>query len=277
MNYRHSFHAGNFADVLKHLVVLEILDYLLQKPKPICYVDTHAGRGLYDLSSVATGKTQEAALGIGLIRSQTEIPEHVAKYLAIIATINSDYGSQDKYYPGSPLMARHCLRADDRMVLGELHPDELAILKALFQGEPRAALHHLDAYQGLKAFLPPFERRGLVLIDPAFEVKDEFARIVAGLEQALQRFITGVYAIWYPIKDETAVKQFIGELRRLSGDRVLTVSLQPYADDYAFGLKACGMAVLNPPWQLAQKLTALMPWLWRALSPHGQGYYRIDN
>jgi 23S rRNA (adenine2030-N6)-methyltransferase len=163
------------------------------------------------------------------------------------------------------------------MILNELHPEEHQLLKQLFATDEQVTVHSLDAYQSLKAHLPPFARRGLVLIDPAFEVKDEWQRVEQGLQAALTRWATGIYAIWYPIKDKAVVERFAKTIKAMAQGKYLRAEIQPYADDFAFGLKACGMIVINPPWQLAEQLQTSMPVLWQYLSPHQQGHYRVEG
>ena len=272
MNYRHTFHAGNFADVFKHVVLIELIESLKQKDKPFCYLDTHAGRGLYDLKSEAAEKTLEYENGVARLLNAT-LSESLQKYVALVMSCNSE---SLRYYPGSPYLVKNLLREADRMVLSELHEEEYQLLKDVFYRDRQVAMHHLDAYLGLKAFLPPTLRRGLVLIDAPFELKDEFKRIIDGLKQALKRWDTGIYAIWYPIKDKLEVQAFIKQVKIL-GKPYLNMSLQPFADDYAFGLNATGMLIINPPWQFDKTMDKILPELWRVLSVNGQGNYHSER
>lgn len=269
MNYRHPYHAGSFADVFKHIILIEIIKSLKQKDKPFFYLDTHAGRGLYDLNSIEALKTHEADFGIKRLWAQAKLPQSFNDYLNVIKACQQN----PNVYPGSPLIVRHLLRDDDRIVLTELHPEEFALLKDLFAHDRQVIVQQQDAYQGLKALLPPTPRRGLVLIDPAFEVEDEFKRMLNGLKEAIARWQTGIYAIWYPIKDKAAVNHFKRKLKNL-GLPFLILSLQ-VAPDTEPGLNATGVAILNPPYQLDEKLKKIMPSLCRILSEE-QGSYKFE-
>lgn len=269
MNYRHLYHAGNFADVLKHVILIEIINSLKQKEKPFFYLDTQAGRGVYDLNSGPALKTKEADFGVKKIMAQPLVPQGLEAYVDLIKSCQK---SPDEY-PGSPLIVRHLLRAEDRMVLTELHPEEFALLKNLFAQDKQVVVQQQDAYQALKALLPPTPRRGLVLIDPAFEVVDEFDRIIKGLKEALQRWPIGIYMIWYPIKEKLEVANFKRKLKNL-GLPLLDVSLQIFPDTDE-GLINTGVAILNPPYQLDVSLKRIMPKLWKILSIAGAGHYRV--
>jgi 23S rRNA (adenine2030-N6)-methyltransferase len=269
MNYRHAYHAGSFADVLKHMILVEIITNLLQKEKPFFYLDTHAGQGLYDLEAPAAQKTQEANFGIKRLMAQPKIPQGLARYMQVIKSCQQTATQ----YPGSPLIVRQLMRSDDRMVLTELHEEEFAKLTVLFAKDRQVLVQHQDAYQALKALLPPMPRRGLVLIDPAFEVTDEFTQVIQGIKEALQRWQTGIYMIWYPLKDKMAVANFIRKLTNL-GLPLLNVTLQIFPDE-AEGLKHTGVAILNPPYQLAETLRKILPELWKTLAPTGEGGYKI--
>ncbi len=254
MNYRHAYHAGNFADVFKHVTLVALLQSFFHKETPICYFDTHAGAGNYDLSSNAAQKNKEFELGIGKIFSEKNPPELIKQYLSAI--------KNPKTYPGSPLIAKHFLRPEDRMVLTELHPEEYQYLKKLFANQAQVEVHHQNGYQALKAFLPPKEKRGLVLIDPPYEKNDEYPELTKGLSEALKRWETGVYAIWYPIKKANQPHP----LRELKTNRpILTAELAIYPLDVPLELNACGMTIINPPWKLAETLETVVPWLYERL------------
>ncbi len=271
MNYRHAYHAGNFADVLKHLILVELIKCLKQKDKPFFYLDTHAGCGTYDLSSIPALKTQEAEAGIKRLQALSKVPPELADYLAAVKACQAS--AQD--YPGSPMLVRKMLREGDRMALTELHPQDYAVLKALFARDSQVVVSHQDAYQGLKALLPPTPRRGLVLIDPAFEVTDEFERIIKGLGEALRRFPNGMYAIWYPLKDRFEVSRFMRQLRGLDLP-LLNVTLQPAADMESERLNETGVVILNPPWQFELRLKQVLPALLQVLSPDGRGQFSLS-
>ena len=271
MNYRHAYHAGSFADVLKHLILVELIKSLKQKEKPFFYLDTHAGRGMYDLASIPALKTHEADLGIRRLQALAVLPAELADYMAVVKACQS----LPTDYPGSPMLVRKMMRPGDRMVLSELHPQEYAELKALFAYDSQVVMLHQDAYQGLKALLPPTPRRGLILIDPAFEVTDEFERIIKGLSDALRRFQNGIYAIWYPLKDPYAVTHFMRKLRAL-GFPLINVSIQPAADTESDRLNETGVVIINPPWQLDLALKAMLPPLLQVLSPDGRGQFNVS-
>lgn len=272
MNYRHAYHAGNFADVLKHVVLLEIIKSLKQKDKPFFYLDTHAGRGMYDLAGALALKTHEADSGIKRLLKLKAIPALLEDYMNTVKACQ--HSPND--YPGSPMLVRALMRPEDRMALSELHPQEYALLKELFDRDRQVLTFQQDAYQSLRALLPPTPRRGLILIDPPFEVTDEFELILKGLKEALLRFKTGIYAIWYPIKDQYEVTRFIKKLEHL-GLPLVNVTLQPFANTEKAGLNETGMVIVNAPWQLDVTLQKIIPVLWKALSPNGVGKYKIET
>lgn len=267
VNYRHAYHAGNFADVLKHAVLSLLLGHLRSKPTPFCVVDCHAGTGCYDLAGVEAGKTGEFQDGIGRLLASDPLPAGLDDYLAVLKRLNGD-GPALRFYPGSPLIAREMLRPNDRLLLSELHPDDATLLRRLFAGDRQVVVHREDAYVALKALLPPVERRGLVLIDPPFEAADEFRRLLRGLAQAIRRWPTGIYVLWYPIKDRRPVESFLAELALL-GRPCLIAELCRFPPDRADRLNGCGLAILNPPWRLDQALETLLPNLARALGATG--------
>ncbi len=258
LSYLHGFHAGNHADVFKHAVLTLLLEALLAKPKPLVYLDTHAGAGVYDLESGQAGKTGESAGGIGRFWAQRAAFPELASYVAAIAAHNPDGGC--RRYPGSPLLAGHLLRTHDRLILMELHPNEIATLRQTALGDPRIHLHHRDGFEGLPALLPPKPARGLVLIDPPYEVKSDYKRVADGLAAAYARWPTGVYAVWHPrlgVQRDQADSLLRRCLRHVPALLVTTLQVRPQTDD--FGLHGSGMAIINPPWQFAERLTAVMP------------------
>jgi len=265
MNYRHGFHAGNFADVLKHLALCELLRLLTAKDKKLFVLDTHAGVGGYDLSGALAARTREADAGIVRLMAlpRAGMPAAVARYLAAVAAYDRKFGRGEgvRHYPGSPRLVRAGLRPGDRFVACEMHPEDALKLKREFAGDRAIDVRQADGYHALKALLPPVERRGLVLIDPPFETTDEFDRLERALRQALRRFATGCYAIWYPIKDEEAVAAFKASL---AGLKALVLELR--LDGVPEGkLAACGLAVINPPWTFPESMTKALPWLGAAL------------
>jgi 23S rRNA (adenine2030-N6)-methyltransferase len=276
MNYRHIYHAGNFCDVFKHCILICLLESFAAKDKPFFYLDTHAGTGLYDLQSEESAKNPEWQQGIAKILTQNP-PFHkpVADYTNCISQSNLMTGQNLHYYPGSPYLAKLLMREDDQIILNELHPEDAKLLKCNLASDSRVSVHQQDAYQALKALLPPPIKRGLILIDPPFEKMDEFESIVEILPLALKKFATGCYAVWYPIKNQDAVKQFHRQLKQLSMTNVLVAELNVLPEDSRFQLNGTGMLIINPPWQTKEKLEELLSWLWKVLSINQQGHYRI--
>jgi 23S rRNA (adenine2030-N6)-methyltransferase len=268
MNYRHAFHAGNFADVVKHAVLALLLDHLCRKDTPFALFDMHAGVGLYDLWGDAAGRTGEWQDGITRALAEP-LPPGLGALAAAVAEVNQP--GELRFYPGSPLVAQRALRPGDRLVLAELHPEDARSLRGNMRGDSRVAVHQRDAYEALKGLLPPPERRGLVLIDPPFEEKDEFARIQRGLAQAVKRWANGIYVVWYPIKDRPPVAAFHAELAALPVSEILVAELLVHPDDYPARLNGCGLAILNPPWKLDETLAELMPELHRRMARSGGG------
>lgn len=259
MNYRHAYHAGNFADVHKHATLALILEHLKRKEGAFAYLDSHAGIGAYDLASVQAEKTGEWQAGIAKVMAAPEPPQELAPFLAVVRALNKDGGL--RHYPGSPMIAAHLARPHDRLALCELHPEDAGQLRRYFDGDGRVGVHHRDGYDGLKALLPPPERRGLVLIDPPFEVKDEFERMRKGLVQAMKRWPTGLYALWYPIKASAPIDRFHADLAMLGLPKTLAADLWIRGGDDPERLNGCGLVVINPPWKLDEALGHLLPWL----------------
>ena len=266
-SYRHGFHAGNHADVLKHLVLVQLLSHMGAKDTPYTMVDTHAGAGCYSLESGSyADKTAEFSTGIGRLWQRRDLPGALTDYLAQIAAANPEPGL--RRYPGSPQLARQMMRTQDRLKLFELHPTEAHALQDYFRDAGRrVSVRHEDGFASLKAVLPPPSRRALVLIDPSYEDKTDYARVVGMMREALQRFATGVYAVWYPQVRRHESSRLPEQLQRLAGPSWLHVSLTvmtPPAD--GFGLFGSGMFVFNPPWQLADRMRPVMPVLKDALA-----------
>ncbi|MBS3650609.1 23S rRNA (adenine(2030)-N(6))-methyltransferase RlmJ [Pseudaminobacter sp. 19-2017] len=267
MNYRHSFHAGNFADVLKHVVLMRILEYLKLKDKAFRVIDTHAGVGLYDLEGERAARTGEWLGGIGRLREST-LPDAVraliAPYLEAVSDLNE--GDRLRYYPGSPMIVRQLLRRQDRLTAIELHPEDARDLAANFAGDHQVRVIELDGWLALGAHLPPKEKRGLVLVDPPFEQLGEFARMIEGLKKAHRRWPGGIYALWYPIKDRPAVAAFEQELRELGILKILAIRQEVRPPSAEPRLDGSGMIVVNPPYTLAAELKTIMPALQKALA-----------
>jgi 23S rRNA (adenine2030-N6)-methyltransferase len=269
MNYRHIFHAGNFADVFKHALLALLVQALTRKDAPFCYLDTHAGIGRYDLHHPSAAKTGEFRLGIGRLWEEGEPPLELAPYLDAVRALNGD--ARLRFYPGSPRIARHFLRPHDRMVLLERHPDEVEVLKNEFAGDRQVVVHCQDGYAGLKAFLPPKERRGLVLIDPPYEARDELDQVIAGLKVGYERWPGGTFAVWYPVKDRASIERFRRRLVATGIRKMLDAELIIHPTDTAFRLNGCGLVVINPPWQLDAAFERLLPALLARLRQDGPG------
>ncbi|MBI5165251.1 MAG: 23S rRNA (adenine(2030)-N(6))-methyltransferase RlmJ [Magnetospirillum sp.] len=274
MNYRHVYHAGNFADVLKHAVLALVVDYLKRKDAGFLYLDTHAGLGSYDLGAIEAEKTGEWRDGIGRILAAAAAPAALAPYLAAVRACNGGDGPLRRY-PGSPIVVRALARPQDRLALVELHPDDAAGLKTLFAGDRRVGVHHGDGYAALKALLPPPERRGVVLIDPPFEARDEFLRLRRGVATAMARWATGQYLVWYPIKGRPAVARFHADLAMLGLPDSLVVELMVKPGDDPLTLNGCGLVAINPPWILRDVLAEVLPYLAEVLGGDA-GSYRLE-
>lgn len=263
MNYRHAYHAGNFADVLKHAVLARLIDYLKRKDGAFRVIDTHAGSGLYDLSSDAAQKTGEWRDGIGRLL-EAKLPQAAAGLLAPYLDAVRAFGAGKMHsYPGSPLLARHLLRRADRLTAIELHRDDAQALKARFAGDVQVRVLELDGWLALGAHVPPKERRGLVLVDPPFEKQGEFARMAAGLKKAHRRWPGGTFAFWYPVKDRAAVEAFREAIAESGVPDALDIVLEvraPLSDPRGDPrLDGCGMLVVNPPYVLQGELEILLP------------------
>jgi 23S rRNA (adenine2030-N6)-methyltransferase len=275
LSYRHIYHAGNFADVFKHVLLVQLLRALARKDAPFCVLDTHAGVGRYDLSAEQAQKNCEFANGVLRLTGCPDRPAAVDDYLALVRTENADSDTL-AHYPGSPRLIRALLRPQDRLVLSELHKADHAQLKQLFAGDTQVAVHLQDAYQGLKAFLPPKEKRGLVLIDPPYERKDEYERVVAGLQLAHARWPTGVYVIWYPIMSRSLAQRFHTRVEAAGIRKILRAELcvEDVSDRTHFA--GSGLLIVNPPWPMQDEIAAVLPWLHACLAPAGAGFTRLD-
>ncbi len=278
MNYRHGFHAGNFADVHKHVVMTAILDYLAQKESPFCVIDTHAGRGSYDLTAGQADRTREYADGIARLWQAPNAPPLTARYLQLVRAFNRERTGHEKLsaYPGSPRLTRMQMRAQDRLIACELNPEECVLLKAEFRGDRQVAIHARDGWEALGGLLPPKEKRGLVLIDPPYEgQEDELKQAAEALKDAHRRFPNGVLMLWYPIKERITIARFHQRLLRANFTTALAVELCVWPDDARLHLNGSGLLIVNPPWQLNAQLRVELPWLWQHLSQTGQGRYDI--
>ncbi|MCM2449955.1 23S rRNA (adenine(2030)-N(6))-methyltransferase RlmJ [Agrobacterium vitis] len=267
MNYRHIYHAGNFADVLKHAVLARLVIYLQQKDKAFRVLDTHAGIGLYDLSSDESQKTGAWLGGIGKLLEAELTPaaaEVLQPYLDVVRALNPDGGLTR--YPGSPKLARDLFRPQDRLSAMELHPDDCRTLSRLFEGDYQARITELDGWLALGAHLPPKEKRGIVLVDPPFELDGEYERLVDGLARAYRRFSAGVYCLWYPIKKGAPIAAFHEALKETGIPKMLCAELSVKSDRDLTGLSGSGLIIVNPPFTLKDELHALLPELKRVLA-----------
>ncbi|WP_041794032.1 23S rRNA (adenine(2030)-N(6))-methyltransferase RlmJ [Pararhodospirillum photometricum] len=277
MNYDHAFHAGNFADVLKHACLCLCLVHLRQKDKPFVVFDTHAGQGRFDLAGPQAQKTQEAARGIvRLLTRPGPRPDALIPYVDAVRALGWVNGAL-RAYPGSPLLAHHLMRPRDRLVVAELHPVHVRALGALLGGRAQTRVEARDGYSVLKALLPPTERRGLVLIDPPFERRDEFTALARALRESLKRWASGTYLVWYPIKDEAAVAAFLASVAEEAPCPGLVARLQVRPATAGSGLAGTGLLVLNPPFALSEALPSLLPWLAETLGEAGQGTWHLSD
>jgi 23S rRNA (adenine2030-N6)-methyltransferase len=274
MNYRHHFHAGNFADVMKHVLLLELLQRLGLKDKAYRYIDTHAGAGIYDLALAPAQKSGEYLDGIHRL-SQLEpsvirhAPEMIQRYLTLVEQLRAE--KSRGWYPGSPWFAMQQLRVDDRATAFEMHPDVFTQLHH-YVHDKRLGIHERDAYEGLLAVIPPKEKRGLVMIDPPYEVeRKDFPQLVELLTAAYQKWPTGVFAVWYPIKDRAMIDRFEKKMSKTGIRRQLICELCVYPDDTPVGLNGCALLVINPPYQFADQADTLLQWLFPHLKMSENG------
>ncbi|MGZ5028570.1 MAG: 23S rRNA (adenine(2030)-N(6))-methyltransferase RlmJ [Methylobacter sp.] len=275
LSYRHSFHAGNFADVLKHIILIQSLDYLSTKDKPLCCIDTHAGPGKYELDSEYAQKNREFDNGIGKLWRRNDLPECVARYVSLIKRFNKP--DQLTRYPGSPLIAKQLLRDKDRLCLFELHNTEIKLLNAVADKDKRIKVFHSDGLKDSLKLLPPLERRGLILIDPSYEIKSDYLQVVETLIAMHKRFATGTYALWYPVVDRNRNQELERAIQNSGIKDVQLFELGMHTDSNAHGMTASGMIVINPPWTLSAEMKQVLPWLANVLGNHGEGFYRIET
>ncbi|MDO9622119.1 MAG: 23S rRNA (adenine(2030)-N(6))-methyltransferase RlmJ [Moraxellaceae bacterium] len=274
MNYRHLYHAGNFADVMKHALLMGLLNALKKKDKPFCYVDSHAGAGVYDLHAAAARKTGEAELGFGRLNDHRGAPPMVADFLQAVLSRQAAASRTD--YPGSPWLAVNALREQDQAILLELQHAEATSLRYHFARDRRVAVHERDAYEGLPALLPPPIKRGLVLIDPPYEnEREHFPEVVSLLHKCWSKWPTGMYAVWYPIKQRANIVRFHRNLMQSGITRMLACELLMQPDDNALGLNGSGLIIVNPPFGFDRDASQAMAWLLPQLSDHPQRKQQI--
>lgn len=275
MNYRHAFHAGNFADIIKHATLARVLAYLSLKPAPFRVIDTHAGAGMYDLSGSEANRTGEWREGIARLR-HTRLDDAAEAMLAPWRAELDVLCPDETTYPGSPAIIRSLLRDDDRASFNELHGETFADLKRALGRDDRLAVNQLDGYTAWKAQIPPPERRGLVLVDPPFEATDEFDRLAAGAATMARKWPIGIGMFWYPIKNPVAVARFEAKLKETDFPKILIAELHVDAVEDGGPLAACGLAIVNPPYTLADELAALLPPLSKCLARASVARWRLD-
>ncbi|NOT83012.1 MAG: 23S rRNA (adenine(2030)-N(6))-methyltransferase RlmJ [Gallionella sp.] len=276
LSYRHAFHAGNHADVLKHFIEVQLLRYLSQKDKPFWYIDTHAGAGCYELDSGYATQNAEYESGIARLWDRDDLPAPLADYVALVKRINAD--GEMKLYPGSPLVALELLREQDKMRLFELHPTDSELLHENFSGYgSQVLMQTADGFGALKSLLPPPPRRALVLIDPPYEDKQDYQRVVSAVNEGLKRFANGVYAVWYPQLQRAEAQQLPAQLKQLPVKSWLHVALSVQAlSEDGFGMYGSGMFILNPPWLLHGVLQEVMPYLVKHLQQDKQASFTLE-
>ena len=274
LSYRHSFHAGNHADVLKHIVQTLIIESLKEKEKPFLYLDTHAGAGRYQLTNVHATRTGEYLEGIARLWQQEEVPELILPYLEAVGSLNTS--DELRYYPGSPLLAAKLLREQDLLMLTELHPTDFPLLRTEFSRDKRVRVCREDGFGQLKSKLPPVSRRGFALIDPPYELKQDYSAVVKGIVEGYKRFATGTYAIWYPVVHRQQIKRMLKDLEATGIRKILQIELAVKPDSDQLGMTASGMIVINPPWKLASQMASILPWLHKTLVPEGTGHTLVE-
>lgn len=291
MNYRHHYHAGNFADVMKHAVLVRLVRGMQRKERGFLYLDTHAGRGAYDLAAAGRGDTlarkPEHPDGIGRLLASPSPPESpegapdaLGEYRQIIRAFDRRSGNLApdalRFYPGSPNIVRALMRPQDRMALCEKHPDEYLALHSEFRAAPRVSTHELDGYTAIRAMLPPPEKRALVLIDPPFEERDEYAAIARALREGLCRMPAATFAVWHPLTERARSDEFLDKLAMLNPPPTLAVELTVAGENSALKLRGCGVVVINPPWQIEQTLGPMLTTLSQTLAQSLGGGARLD-
>lgn len=271
LSYRHAFHAGNFADVLKHSVLVHTLDYMTQKEKSLRIIDTHAGAGGYTLTNQQPIKNREIENGMARLWQRNDLPPLLEHYRKVVQQFNS--GAALRFYPGSPLLAQALSRPQDRLFLHELHSTDHRLLKEAIGRDQRVTVVDEDGFQGLQALLPPPDRRGLVLIDPSYEIKKDYQAVVQQLTKAWRRFSTGTYAVWYPVVSRQRIEEMERALVRSGIRNIQLFEFGIAPDNEEFGMTASGMIMVNPPWTLWKNMEQTLPLLSEWLSD-GKGHYR---
>jgi 23S rRNA (adenine2030-N6)-methyltransferase len=277
LSYRHAYHAGNHADVLKHLVLTRCLQHMNAKDKPYTVIDTHAGAGLYALDTPQARQTGEYADGIGRLWACPDLPAPLQNLMSLLKQLNS--GGNLRRYPGSPWLAAHLARSNDRLRLAELHSTDFAFLRRQFKDQaPRVMVEQADGFEMLKAALPPPSKRGLVLIDPSYEIKNDYTKVAHAIKDALQRFATGTYLVWHPLLPLLEAAQLPQKLKKSGATHWLHATLSVRAPSgKERGMHGSGMFVINPPWTLTAELKQTLPFLARALAQDTQSTWSVDG
>ena len=282
LSYRHAFHAGNHADVLKHFVLMLVLRHAAQKDKPFWYIDTHAGAGMYALDNTFAMQNAEFNSGISRLWDAPDMPEALADYVKLVKKLNPT--GQLRRYPGSPVIAHELLRRNDRMRLFELHPNDSKLLRQTFLAadgsafSKKAMIETADGFAGIKAQLPPPPRRAVVLIDPPYEQKQNYQRVVESIKDSLQRFPTGTYMVWYPLLQRREPQQMLDKLQKMELDSWLHVALKVQAPSPdGFGMQGSGLFIINPPWILPKLLADTMPYLVEKLGQDDDAEFGLDS
>lgn len=275
LSYRHAYHAGNFADVMKHVVLTAMLKYLTQKDAALCYIDTHAGAGTYDLRSDYAQKTGESSDGVSKLWGRKDVPEAIADYLALLKPLNTV--ADLTKYPGSPSIAAVLLRPQDRLELCELHSTDFPLLQKMFSRDRRVHCHAVDGYRFSAGLVPPVERRGLVLMDPSYELASEFDTAIATIAKLHLKFSTGTYALWYPILDERRTASLRRQIEKHPIRDVLHLALRLADRPSRPGMYGSGMIVINPPWTLRAAMEASLPFLAAELGMNDKAGFEIEQ
>jgi 23S rRNA (adenine2030-N6)-methyltransferase len=277
LSYRHAFHAGNHADVLKHLTLMLMLEYLTEKEKGLLYLDTHSGAGGYTLESHQAKLTGEFKQGIqtlwdAKIQGDPLLPPELMRFLDLIMQFNK--GDQLSYYPGSPMLAAQLLRPQDRLHLYELHSTDFALLQHCFKNDRRIKITQADGFSALKSDLPPVSRRGLILIDPSYETQSDYHQVISQVKSGVKRFSQGVYAVWYPQLNKIDTKQLPKKWALIQANAHLMVSLK--VKEGRRGMTGSGMLILNPPWKLKAQLEACLPTLVKLMGEDDSACFQIE-
>lgn len=275
LSYRHGFHAGNFADVLKHMVLVHVFEYMKQKEKPLRIIDTHAGAGVYKLNGAQAQKNREFENGIARLWPSTDAPAAVQQYMDCVRELN-EHG-QLQIYPGSPLLMRKLMREQDRLFLHELHPSDFQFLRDCMRDDKNIKVINEDGFAGLQALLPPPDRRALVLLDPSYEVKSDYHHLIKQVIQAHKRFSTCTFAIWYPVVLRQRIDEMEITLQKSGIKNIQLMELGLQADNPEHGMTSSGMIVINPPWTLWGAMEEALPWLADKLGENGAGFYRLEQ